>query len=53
MTRPKKKPTPTRKTKTNPSENLRERVLDDARTLKLPLSAEALDAALARPRTGS
>lgn len=48
MTRPKKKPTPTRKTKTNPSENLRERILDDARTLKLPLSAEALDAALAR-----
>jgi len=48
MPRPKKKPTPTRKTKMNPSENLRERVLDDARTLKLPLSAEALDAALAR-----
>lgn len=28
--------------------NLRERVLDDAKTLKLPLSAEILDAALAR-----
>ncbi len=47
MTRPKKKTTPVRKTKTNPSENLRERVLEDARTLKLPLSAEAVDAALA------
>lgn len=44
MTRPKKKPTaPTRKAKTNPSENLRERVLDDAQTLKLPLSAEVLE----------
>lgn len=48
MTPPKKKTAPTRKTKTNPSENLRERVLDDAGTLKLPLSAESLDAALAR-----
>ena len=48
MTQPKKKTTPARKTKTNPSENLRERVLDDAQTLKVPLSAEMLDAALAR-----
>ena len=48
MTRPKKKTTPTRKTKTNPSEHLRHRVLDDAQTLKVPLSAEILDAALAR-----
>jgi DNA replication protein DnaC len=47
MTPPKKKTTPARKTKPNPSENLRERVLDDAQTLKLPLSAEMLDAALA------
>jgi DNA replication protein DnaC len=48
MTQPKKKTTPNRKTKTNLSENLRERVLDDAQTLKLPLSAEILDAALSR-----
>jgi DNA replication protein DnaC len=48
MTQPKKKTTPARKTKTNPSENLRGRVLDDAQTLKVPLSAEMLDAALAR-----
>lgn len=48
MTKPKKKTTPTRKTKTNPSEHLRQRVLDDAKTLKVPLSAEILDAALAR-----
>jgi len=46
MTKPEKK---TRtKTTTSPAANLRERVLDDAKTLKLPLSAEALDAALAR-----
>ena len=48
MTQAKKKTTPNRKTKTNLSENLRERVLDDAQTLKLPLSAEILDAALSR-----
>lgn len=50
MTAPKKKktPAPNRKKTTAPATNLRERVLDDARTLKLPLSAEALDAALAR-----
>ena len=48
MTQAKKKTTPTRKTKTNPSEHLRQRVLDDAQTLKVPLSAEILDAALAR-----
>lgn len=48
MTRPKKKTTPARKTKTNPSEHLRQRVLDDAQTLQVPLSAETLDAALAR-----
>ena len=48
MAQPKKKTTPTRKTRTNPSENLRQRVLDDAQTLKVPLSAEMLDAALSR-----
>jgi DNA replication protein DnaC len=48
MTQAKKKTTPNRKTKTSLSENLRERVLDDAQTLKLPLSAEILDAALSR-----
>jgi len=48
MTPPRKKTTPARKTKTNPSENLRQRVLDDAQTLKVPLSVEMLDAALAR-----
>ena len=34
--------------KTSHSERLRERVLDDAKTLKLPLPADLLDAALAR-----
>jgi DNA replication protein DnaC len=48
MTTSKKKTTPARKTTTNPSANLRERVLDDAKTLKLPLSAEMLDAAIQR-----
>ena len=48
MTRPKKKTTTTRKVRTNPSEHLRQRVLDDAQTLKVPLSAEILDAALSR-----
>ncbi len=48
MTSPKKKTTPNRKTRTNLSDNLRDRVLDDAQTLKVPLSAEILDAALAR-----
>jgi DNA replication protein DnaC len=47
MNRPKKK-TPARKPRTNPSEHLRQRVLDDAQTLKVPLSAEILDAALAQ-----
>jgi DNA replication protein DnaC len=48
MTKPKPKTAPNRKTATNLSENLRGRVLEDAKTLKLPLSAEILDAALAR-----
>jgi DNA replication protein DnaC len=48
MPQPKKKTTPNRKTTMNLSENLRERILDDAQTLKLPLSAEILDAALSR-----
>jgi DNA replication protein DnaC len=48
MTKPKPKTTPSRKIATNLSENLRGRVLEDAETLKLPLSAEILDAALAR-----
>ena len=48
MTQAKKQTITARKTKTNLSENLRARVLDDAQTLKLPLSAEILDAALAR-----
>ena len=48
MTQPKKKTTPARQTKKNPSENLRQRVLDDAQTLKVPLSVDMLDAALAR-----
>ena len=48
MTTSPKKTSPARKTLTNPSANLRERVLDDARMLKLPLSAETLDAALSR-----
>ena len=46
MTTPKK--TPAKKRATAPSTNLRERVLDDAQTLRLPLSAEMLDAALSR-----
>jgi len=46
MTTPKKKRTATRKS-TDQGTNLRERVLDDAKTLKLPLSAQSLDAALA------
>lgn len=37
-----------RKTTTHAQANLRERVLDDATTLKLPLSAEMLDATLSR-----
>ena len=48
MTKPNPKTTPSRKTATNLAENLRGRVLEDAKTLKLPLSAEILDAALAR-----
>jgi DNA replication protein DnaC len=48
MSRAKKKTTPSRKIKTNLSENLRQRVLEDAQTLRLPLTAESLDAALAR-----
>jgi DNA replication protein DnaC len=44
----KKKVTAAKKVTTNPPENLRERVLDDVKTLKLPLSADLLDAALAR-----
>ncbi|HEX9012297.1 MAG TPA: IS21-like element helper ATPase IstB [Anaerolineaceae bacterium] len=48
MTRPKKTTTPTRKPRTSPSEHLRQRVLDDAQTLKIPLSAETLDVALGR-----
>ncbi len=46
MTTPKKRRTPAKK-KTNPQAGLRERILEDAQTLKLPLSAETLDAALA------
>ena len=42
-----KKTAPT-KTTASPVGNLRERVLDDAKTLKFPLSAESLDAALGR-----
>jgi DNA replication protein DnaC len=45
MTKPKK--TPAKTTTASPPTNLRERVLEDAKTLKLPLGAEALDAALA------
>jgi DNA replication protein DnaC len=45
---PKKKAIPAKRATTSPQTNLRERVLDDAKTLKLPLSAETLDAALAR-----
>lgn len=48
MTTPKKKPIPARKTTTNHGTNLRERIWDDIQTLKVPLSAEVLDAALAR-----
>ena len=48
MTTRKKKTAPTRQTTTNHGERLRERVLDDAKTLKLPLSADLLDAALSR-----
>lgn len=48
MTTPKKKPVPARKTTTNHGTNLRERIWDDIQTLKVPLSAEVLDAALAR-----
>jgi DNA replication protein DnaC len=47
MTKP-KKTVPTKTTTASHVANLRERVLDDAKTLKLPLSAESLDAALAR-----
>ena len=45
MPTPKKKRTATRKS-TNQGTSLRERVLDDAKTLKLPLFEETLDAAL-------
>ncbi|HIQ21564.1 MAG TPA: hypothetical protein EYH34_10080 [Planctomycetes bacterium] len=50
MTTPKKTPAKQRtiKKKTALSANLRERIMDDAKTLRLPLSAEMLDAALAR-----
>jgi DNA replication protein DnaC len=48
MTRPKNKTTAIRKPRTSPAENLRQQVLEDAKTLKVPLSAEILDAALAR-----
>ena len=50
MTTPRKKPTPKRKTTTTAklAANLRERILADLATLKLPISAEVLDAALAR-----
>lgn len=47
MSHAKKKTTPPQ-TKTHLAEQLRARVLDDAQTLKLPLTAEGLDAALAR-----
>jgi DNA replication protein DnaC len=47
MTQP-KKTTRTKTTTASHADNLRERVLDDAKTLKLPLSAEMLDAALSR-----
>jgi len=46
MTTPKKKRTPARKTN-DQGMSLRDRVLEDAKTLKLPLSAQSLDAALA------
>ena len=50
MTTPKKKTTPARKTTTaNLAANLRERVLDDLAALKVPISAEMLDAALSLP----
>jgi DNA replication protein DnaC len=48
MTTPKKRTNRTRKTTTNAQADLRERVLNDAKTLKLPLSAEMLDAALSQ-----
>ena len=48
MTTPKKKTTPARKKATNLQTNLRERVLADLATLKVPISTGALDAALAR-----
>ncbi|MGA3193334.1 MAG: IS21-like element helper ATPase IstB [Candidatus Bathyarchaeia archaeon] len=48
MTTPKKKTNPAKKEMTNLQANLRERVLADLATLKVPISAEALDAALAR-----
>jgi DNA replication protein DnaC len=48
MTRPKKTTTTPAKTTTNLQANLRERVLADLATLKVPISAEALDTALAR-----
>ncbi len=43
-----KKTTRTKTTTASHAGNLRERVLDDAKTLKLPVSSETLDAALAR-----
>ncbi|HUT95535.1 MAG TPA: IS21-like element helper ATPase IstB [Thermoguttaceae bacterium] len=52
MTTPKKTPTKkkatAKKRATAPCANLRERVLDDSKTLRLPLSVEMLDAALSR-----
>jgi DNA replication protein DnaC len=49
MTTPKKKTTPARKTTAAKLvANLRERVLDDLATLKVPISAETFDAALSR-----
>lgn len=47
MSHAKKKTTPPQ-IKTHLAEQLRARVLDDAQTLKLPLTAEGLDAAMAR-----
>jgi DNA replication protein DnaC len=48
MTKPQKKSSPARKTATSQATHLRERVWEDIQTLKVPLSAELLDAALAR-----
>src|SRR5271166_2757978 len=48
MTRAKKKTTAARKTTASLAANLRERVLDDLATLKVPISAETLDTALSR-----